>query len=50
MGIGMVLAVRQDEVAGVLAAIPDSRVIGEMVASAGGYKVTIERTSQGTVS
>jgi phosphoribosylaminoimidazole (AIR) synthetase len=50
MGIGMVLAVRQDDVADVLAAIPDACVIGETVADADEPRVTIERTTQGTVS
>jgi phosphoribosylaminoimidazole (AIR) synthetase len=50
MGIGMVLSVRPDDVASVLGAIPDARVIGETVAATSEQTVTIERTAQGTVS
>lgn len=50
MGIGMVLAVRPDDAAAVLAAIPESRIIGKTLASTEERKVTIEQTAQGTVS
>lgn len=50
MGIGMVLAVGSRDVSKVLEAIPGSRVIGETVAAGGDRRVTIEGTSQGTVS
>ena len=50
MGIGMVLAVRQADVANVLQAIPDARVIGETLAGTSDPRVTIEQTTQGLVS
>lgn len=50
MGIGMVLAVRRVDVAGILAAIPDARVIGKVVPGDGDQRVTIEGTMHGTVS
>jgi phosphoribosylformylglycinamidine cyclo-ligase len=50
MGIGMVLAVRQKDVAEVLAAIPDARVIGETAELTGERRVSIAHTAHGTVS
>ncbi len=50
MGIGMVLAVRQDDVASVLDAIPGASVIGRAEAGTSEPRVTIERTAHGTVS
>jgi hypothetical protein len=46
----MVLAVRQTDVADILAAIPDARVIGEVEPADGDRRVTIEGTRFGTVS
>ncbi|MCA9858996.1 MAG: phosphoribosylformylglycinamidine cyclo-ligase [Thermomicrobiales bacterium] len=50
MGIGMVLAVRPGDAQTVRNAIPDARVIGEIVAGSSEQKVMIEQTIGGTVS
>lgn len=49
MGIGMVLAVRPQDVPGVLDALPEARVIGGALAGDADARVTIERTALGTV-
>lgn len=50
MGIGMVLAVRAEDAGQVIAAIPEARQIGEILAGEGERRITIEHTAHGTVS
>lgn len=49
MGIGMVLAVRPNDVETVLSSIPNARMIGEIRAGDQEQRVTIEQTTRGTV-